>query len=180
MVNNPTPENEMKKKRKFLYDAVSVYLVHKENSVWKVLLGYNAHYNGWLPIGGKKKMNETPDDTARREVREELGIEIDFLEYKDPRPGNEGQLAMPFVPTTQPKGKGERFYDQAYLCAPRSLDFTVNDELSSVKFFDEDVNASLWMLNFYDAFDFYAWTFSKLPIANSLMRESNSGPYDRF
>lgn len=33
----------------------------------------------WLPSGGHVEMNEHPRNTVRREIREELGIEADFL-----------------------------------------------------------------------------------------------------
>jgi 8-oxo-dGTP pyrophosphatase MutT (NUDIX family) len=123
--------------RKTLYDAVSVYLVFKFENDWKVLLGYNIKHDAWLPIGGKKKLNEFPDDTARREAKEELGIGIVFLQYKPPRPGNQKEYAVPFLVTKQPKGAGKFYYDQAYLCTPKSLEFSLNEELSSVVFFDE-------------------------------------------
>ncbi|MEK6918392.1 MAG: NUDIX domain-containing protein [Nanoarchaeota archaeon] len=124
--------------KKTLYDAVSVYLVSKFENDWKILLGYHLNHNAWLPIAGKKKLNEFPDDTARREVKEELGVEIAFLQYKPPRPGNQKEYAMPFLVTRQPKKDGTFYYDQAYLCAPESLDFTINEEFSTVAWFDEN------------------------------------------
>jgi 8-oxo-dGTP pyrophosphatase MutT (NUDIX family) len=37
----------------------------------------------WLPPGGHVELNEHPKETVKREAREELGIEADFV-YEDP------------------------------------------------------------------------------------------------
>lgn len=45
----------------------------------KVLLGDHIKSDLWLPGGGHVERNEHPKDTARREMKEEFGIEADFL-----------------------------------------------------------------------------------------------------
>jgi len=64
----------------------------------KVLLVDHKLLNCWLPVGGHIDKNETPDDALRREVKEELdGLEIEFLQYPEPREGNNREYALPFL-----------------------------------------------------------------------------------
>ena len=54
--------------------TASVYLIEDQ----KVLLIYHKKLQKWLPPGGHIEANETPGEAARREVREETGLEIEF------------------------------------------------------------------------------------------------------
>jgi len=45
----------------------------------RVLLIHHKKLNLWLPPGGHIKENETPDNALKREVREEVGINIEIL-----------------------------------------------------------------------------------------------------
>ncbi|MBT3393687.1 MAG: NUDIX domain-containing protein [Waddliaceae bacterium] len=45
----------------------------------KVLLIYHKKLSTWLPPGGHIDANETPVDSARREVFEETGLEIEIM-----------------------------------------------------------------------------------------------------
>lgn len=55
--------------------TATVYLFHEG----KVLLHQHRKLGKWLPPGGHVEPNETPPDAARREVKEETGLEIVFL-----------------------------------------------------------------------------------------------------
>jgi 8-oxo-dGTP pyrophosphatase MutT (NUDIX family) len=46
----------------------------------KTLLLKHRKLGMWLPPGGHVEPGETPDEAVRREVREETGLEIDFVE----------------------------------------------------------------------------------------------------
>lgn len=74
--------------------VVTAYVVDEG----KVLLIHHKKHNLWLPPGGHIEVNETPDDALRRELREEVGIEFEFLQRNDlPKEGNiREQLALPF------------------------------------------------------------------------------------
>jgi len=45
----------------------------------KILLVDHRNAQLWLPPGGHVEPNEHPKDTVKREIREELGIDADFL-----------------------------------------------------------------------------------------------------
>jgi 8-oxo-dGTP pyrophosphatase MutT (NUDIX family) len=53
----------------------SVYIIKND----KVLLIFHQKLQKWLPPGGHLELNETPCEAARREVKEETGLDIEFL-----------------------------------------------------------------------------------------------------
>ncbi len=55
--------------------TATVYLFHQG----KTLLIEHPKFNKWLPPGGHVEENESPIDTAIREVKEETGLEIEIL-----------------------------------------------------------------------------------------------------
>lgn len=55
--------------------VASVYLIDNQ----KVLLIYHPKLQKWLPPGGHLEANETPSEAARREVKEETGLDIEFF-----------------------------------------------------------------------------------------------------
>lgn len=59
--------------------TTTVYLLHED----KVLLHPHLKLGKWLPPGGHVELNETPPQAARREVLEETGLEIAFLEQEN-------------------------------------------------------------------------------------------------
>ncbi len=59
--------------------TATVYLFHDH----KVLLHLHKKLGKWLPPGGHMEPNETPPEAARREAREETGLEIAFIEQEN-------------------------------------------------------------------------------------------------
>lgn len=58
--------------------SVSVFIVHDS----KVLLIHHKKLNMWLPIGGHVELDEDPEETLFREVKEECGLAIEVLSTK--------------------------------------------------------------------------------------------------
>ena len=59
--------------------TATVYIIEQE----RVLLILHRKLNKWLPPGGHLDPNETPAEGARREAREETGIEIEFIRQEN-------------------------------------------------------------------------------------------------
>jgi 8-oxo-dGTP pyrophosphatase MutT (NUDIX family) len=61
------------------YDfTISAYIVYKS----KVLLTNHPRYNKWIPMGGHVELNEDPDQTLVREIKEETGLDVEILNTK--------------------------------------------------------------------------------------------------
>jgi ADP-ribose pyrophosphatase YjhB (NUDIX family) len=59
--------------------TATVYII--ENQC--VLLIYHRKFNKWLPPGGHLDPNELPPEGAKREVREETGLEIELISQEN-------------------------------------------------------------------------------------------------
>ena len=60
----------------------------------KVLLVEHNKLNTWLYPGGHIEQNEIPDDTVCREIKEEVGIDISFIDNRDMSLGNENVVVL--------------------------------------------------------------------------------------
>ena len=98
--------------------TATVYIVKDD----KFLFHYHRKYAKWLPPGGHLEPNEPPHIAALREVREEVGLEIEFIaqpEFKI-RTGGAEESPRPFlclledVPAIGPK-IAHQHYDFTYL-----------------------------------------------------------------
>jgi len=59
--------------------TVSVFVVYKR----RVLLRKHEKYHIWLGVGGHVELDENPNLTAIREVKEEVGLDIKLVQTKD-------------------------------------------------------------------------------------------------
>ncbi len=55
--------------------VVTGYIFHEN----KLLLIHHKKLNLWLPVGGHIEENEIPDEALKREIKEEVGLEIEIL-----------------------------------------------------------------------------------------------------
>ena len=76
-------------------DLVVAGYILKED---KVLLIHHKKLDVWLPVGGHIDENETPDQALVREIKEEIGIDVEILNKLDlPKEGTvKYNLAAPF------------------------------------------------------------------------------------
>lgn len=73
--------------------CVEVFIVHDG----KVLLRKHDKYGIWLSIGGHIDPGETPNDAAKREVFEEVGLKIELWDPRE-RPSNDDDAWHELVP----------------------------------------------------------------------------------
>lgn len=59
--------------------VVETLVVYKD----KVLLRKHDKYNIWLSVGGHIELNEDPNEAAVREVKEEVGLDIELVGLQD-------------------------------------------------------------------------------------------------
>jgi len=57
-------------------DLVVAGYIYDKN---KVLLIHHRKLDMWLPVGGHIQKNETPDDALLREIKEEVGLDVEIL-----------------------------------------------------------------------------------------------------
>jgi ADP-ribose pyrophosphatase YjhB (NUDIX family) len=58
--------------------AADVFVVHKD----KVLLRLHDKYKIWLSVGGHVELDEDPNETALREVKEEVGLDVELYDTR--------------------------------------------------------------------------------------------------
>jgi 8-oxo-dGTP pyrophosphatase MutT (NUDIX family) len=110
--------------------TATVYIFHEN----RVLLHYHEKLGKWLPPGGHLEPNETPSEAARREVKEETGLEIVFIEQENLKVSayNAESFERPFlcllehIPPHKDK-PAHQHMDFIYLAKPVTLKEELND-----------------------------------------------------
>ncbi len=109
--------------------VVSAYIFDKD----KVLLIHHKKLDKWLPVGGHVEDNESSDDAILREIREEVGLEVELLNIPQmPIKGNTiSILAIPFHVNVHNVGDHDHcsFYYLAKALNPEKL--KINRELNN-------------------------------------------------
>jgi len=116
--------------------VVGGYVIHKD----KVLLIHHKKLDIWLPVGGHINENETPDQAVIREVKEEVGLDIEILNHSNiPLEGNiRKNLSLPFYVNVHSVGDHDHccFF---YLCKtinPEEL--KINNEVKDCGWFSKE------------------------------------------
>lgn len=75
--------------------TVAIFVVHDE----KVLLIHHRKLDKWLPLGGHIELDEDPEQAARREAREESGLDVELLGERAPttEPGTRALITPRFL-----------------------------------------------------------------------------------
>ena len=84
--------SEMDKRRHFV---ASGYIVKDD----RILLVNHKKHGMWLPVGGHMEGDETPDQTVKREVKEETGLDVEIISdnYPDFKNKRVEMLNRPFT-----------------------------------------------------------------------------------
>ena len=72
--------------------TVEVFIVYKD----KVLLRMHDKYKKWLSVGGHIELDEDPNQAAHREVKEEVGLDIELI--GNPKLFTEGDHTEELIP----------------------------------------------------------------------------------
>ncbi len=121
-------------------DLTVVAYIVKDN---KILLINHKKLGRWLPPGGHIEKNETPDDALKREIKEEVGLEIELIQKNILHAGGttKEELAVPFYTNVHSVGDHDH-YCLFYLCKPKTTKIKIKkDEVNDCKWFSkEDLN----------------------------------------
>ncbi len=101
----------------------------------EILLVRHKRLDLWLPVGGELEPGETPLEAARRELREETGLEGDF----PPGIGVDGSPPGLIGYEEHPAGSKGLHMNFAFVADVRSRDLTACDEYTDVRWVGDPV-----------------------------------------
>ena len=102
--------------------VVSGYIVKQG----RILLIHHKKLYKWLPPGGHIEENEIPDLALKREMKEELGLKVELVQYPLHRKGNRSQFALPFYTDVHDIKDNHHHYCLHYLCKPLNDDVQIS------------------------------------------------------
>ncbi len=112
--------------------CASAFVINPKNK--KILLVKHHLFDKWVQPGGHIEDNETPEETAMREVFEETGIRIKLLGDHFPR---EDDLIRPLGIQCNRKDNGDKHFDIIYAAVPNNGDaeLVVSGESTGIGWF---------------------------------------------
>jgi 8-oxo-dGTP pyrophosphatase MutT (NUDIX family) len=104
----------------------------------KILFVLHAKLGKWLFPGGHIEQNESPNDAIVREVKEETGLDLRFLDYGpiSDTPDIIKELAIPFDANLHSVGD-HNHYCMYYACTVDSQNFVKSDESKDIRWVDK-------------------------------------------
>ena len=98
----------------------------------RILLGKRADNHKWTYSGGSAEIDEHPEDCARRELREEMGLTAEELSFFYVNAGPEAHYVYP-------NGDEVSNFEIVYICKKWQGAPTVQDgEMEELRFFADD------------------------------------------
>jgi ADP-ribose pyrophosphatase YjhB (NUDIX family) len=85
----------------------------------QVLLLWHKKYQKWMPPGGHMDENEIPEEAAKRETKEESGLDVEMIGQPNPdffehKPSEGHMLKMPYVLLLENVGDNARTGEPAH------------------------------------------------------------------
>jgi 8-oxo-dGTP pyrophosphatase MutT (NUDIX family) len=117
--------------------VTTIFLVNSEK---KVLLTWNKNVQTWIPVGGHIDPGETPMDAITREVKEETGIDFEFVhDRKSLRDGDVDVMPLYRVHLDYPPHHGMHM-NFVFIGKCKNFDKNLNetDEQEKLRWFSEE------------------------------------------
>lgn len=114
--------------------TTSVYVYNPD--IDKFLFIYHKKLQKWLQPGGHIEPNENPEDCAIREVKEETGLDVEFIGDRMPR---ETDLIKPFAIQLNKINDEHQHFDIIYLTKTSQTNFQKNEiETEGINWYTAD------------------------------------------
>jgi 8-oxo-dGTP diphosphatase len=105
----------------------------------EILLVRHKRLDLWLPVGGELEPGETPLEAARRELREETGLEGSFPSVSSSDLGVDGTPAGLIGYEEHPAGSKGLHLNFAFVADVPTRDLTACDEYTAVRWVGDPV-----------------------------------------
>ncbi len=105
--------------------TVSAYIVYED----KVLLVHHKKMGTWLQVGGHVELDEDTDEAILREIGEECGVEVEFLNDVEVVPLKlTKHLRHPHFLNIHDINKTHRHLDLGYVCFAKTADCKLEED----------------------------------------------------
>jgi len=116
--------------------TASAFIVNDDS---EVLLMNHSKLGKWIQPGGHIEGDETPNEAARRETKEEVGLEIEFIEKADIECENSENLPKPFNMNLHTVSEDHMHCDFGFLAKPiEEVEATHEHENDGQKWFSAE------------------------------------------
>ncbi|MFB6100563.1 MAG: NUDIX hydrolase [Candidatus Nanohalobium sp.] len=116
--------------------TASAFIVNEDS---EVLLMKHSKLGEWIQPGGHIEEGETPEEAARRETREEVGVKIKFLDRPEIQSEESDNLPSPFNVNLHSISENHMHCDFNYLARPvEKVEATHSHEHDGQKWFSKE------------------------------------------